>query len=312
MRYLPTLSLEAAGLQSSHTPRNVRFLETAQMPGRVFVNITTHGCGSGCSYCYIDGPTQSQNQLSHAEIVSSLDWLRRHPRFQQGPSGTVISLCPDTEPFKTTTSAQRIGWILQRVLPWGNRIQIATKEQVPAEILMAIERHRAALRQVVLFTTITTISRAKSIEPHAAAPDARAKNFESCRLASVVSCLYIKPFLPATAHDYTAFAELAGKARPDAICVGVLYKSTDVGQPLTHPVHGRMQSPGLEPSCLAFAERLKRDTQVPVFHTAVCVSAWASASLAAPRIWLDYPELCVGCRDCAGEFKSENRKEQYR
>ncbi len=286
-------------------PANVAFhdREGTNEPGRAFVNITTRGCGCGCRYCYIVDPGGPQVLISERQACESLEFLLAHPLFELGKHGTVLSLCPGTEPYRTKQSIHLIATILGQVLPLGNPVQISTKEAIPPEMLDLIGRLSSWKHQVVNFTSITTVSRASLIEPHAASVALRAGNFESCREAGLFSCIYIKPFTSLTYRDLPLFLELVAQSRPNAACVGMKYTSVpDEGRPYRHPIHANLRSGGIDALCRQFVEALESGTGgISVFHTSVCVTAVTRDRFPLPRIWREYPALCVSCRDCEGE-----------
>jgi hypothetical protein len=64
--------------------------------------------------------------------VQLVEELVDDPRFVHDRAGTILTLGPDTEPFKTPRS----NWcaLLTELLPLGNPIQFSTKEVLPIEI----------------------------------------------------------------------------------------------------------------------------------------------------------------------------------
>ena len=281
-------------------------------PGRFFVNVTSSGCGSSCAYCYVDGFRQGQVALTPDDLEESLRLMTAHPGFAAGPRGTLVSMCPDTEPFKTSVSTALVAQVLSRVLPIGNPLQLSTKEPVPPAILELIRERRRFAGQVILFTSSSTISKAATVEPSASPPAARFTNFEACRLYGITSCLYVKPFLPATYADLELYVDVARNYRPSTACVGVLYKPSRAGEAANsprpgskfhHPVHTELEAPALETSVIEFRARLAQVLEGPVFHSSVCVSAHARGWYPSPHIWRELPDLCVRCRDCEGDLR---------
>ena len=218
---------------------HIQFLNEGGVRGdRVFVNITTAGCGSGCSYCYIVRPNGPQTFIDTLTLQSTADSLLRCDDFIEGQMGTIISLCPDSDPFKSEESTERFESVLQQLIPLGNPIQIPTKEVYPKSTLALINRLQRG-NQVVAFTSFSSLSKASKIEPRAASVDERFSNFQRCRDYGVFGCLYLKPFLPGTIADLGEFVSRANAARPDALCVGILYSTSDKGDDAqyNHPVH---------------------------------------------------------------------------
>jgi len=285
-------------------PGHIHFLNESDLRGdRAFVNITTRGCGSGCSYCYIDGPKLRQSFVAETEIKRTAKALLAHEDFIPGRMGTIVSLCPDSDPFKTPESVRLFEMLLCEVIPLGNPIQIPTKEVYPASSLALIARlaHR---NQVVAFTSFSTLARAATVEPGAASIADRFDNFRRCRDHGVFSGLYLKPFLPSTVRDLEEFILRTNETRPDSLCVGILYSTTDKGDQseYNHPVHAELSAKPIDDAFKHFVERFKIATGVPMFHSSVCVSAYALNRFPTPHIWRSYPSLCVGCRDCEADF----------
>ncbi|MEV0195774.1 radical SAM protein [Nonomuraea sp. NPDC050691] len=281
---------------------NVRFLEEVRLapePGRVFVNVTSRGCGSGCSYCYVDGFREVQELVDFDQFRASIDALVSDESFQPGPDGTVVSMCPDTEPFKTPESTDRVLFAAKRVLRLGNPVQFSTKERLPERALAEVADAARRPEQVVWFTSMTTVSAAHQVEPGAAPIIERLRNFERCRAHGMPSCLYIKPFLPSMLRDTDRLIELLLAHPPDSICVGILYKANERGtRSHRHPVHPGLTSRGLDDRFIEFVSRLRQAGDIKIFHSAICVNAWQLDREPSPPIWSSYPELCVSCRGC--------------
>lgn len=277
--------------------------------GRFFINISKRGCGSGCSYCYIDGTHDQQTLLDESEVLDSITIMQKHPDFTPGARGTLVSLCPDTEPCKTVQSTDMVIKLLEHLLPLGNPIQLSSKERIPADLLQLVSTRRRFDGQFVLFVSSSTISRVAAIEPHAAPPAERFANIAASQRYGVLSCLYLKPFLPATLIDLPIYAEVIRDYAPSMICVGVLYSAKESNMPesaasLHHPVHSALGSPGKWESMSTFRTQLVNRFRTPVFFSSVCVSAYARNWFPTPRIWQDYSSLCVNCRSCDSQYQS--------
>lgn len=298
------MTMEISATETSPMlPAHMHFLTTGGVSSdRVFVNITTSGCGSGCSYCYIINPTGKQVFVDMGALTGSGDALRAHPDFRPGPRGTIISLCPDSDPFKVPEATMRTEEVLRSVLPLGNPVQIPTKEKMPLSTLRLI-RDNAAHNQVVMFTSFSSLAKASKIEPNAASVEDRVSNFRACREHGVFSGMYLKPFLPSTLNDLDQVISILKESPPDSICVGILYSTTDKADSTAygHPVHSNLTAGAIDTKFERFVEGIKANSSVPLFHSSVCVTAWALDRYPTPHIWIDHPTLCVNCRDCAGE-----------
>jgi len=70
---------------------------------RAFIDIATYGCGFGCEYCYTEGKKDRQVLLTQEQLLFSLNITRTSSYFEKGRNGSVITLCPNTEPLMTNS-----------------------------------------------------------------------------------------------------------------------------------------------------------------------------------------------------------------
>jgi DNA repair photolyase len=279
----------------SEVPSNIIISE-----GRFFINITHHGCGNGCSFCYISQPKKEQHLINLDDLKISLDYVQNHSNFQKGRNGTLISLCPDTEPFKTECSTNCIAIILEHFLLLGNPIQISTKEVIPQEILELIQKNIKYIGQIVIFTSNSSISQSSRIEPYK-----RFENFIRCRDFGILSCMYIKPFLDLTINDLELYVDAIIKYSPDIVCTGIEYKKETKDSTkilFNHPAYKNLKCNDLSENLIVFRERVSKTISNPVFFSSICVSAFARDYFPTPFIWKDLPKLCVKCRDCQKDY----------
>jgi DNA repair photolyase len=293
-------------MQSEITNPNV-YTNLKLTEGRFFINITSQGCGSGCSYCYINGAQDKQVLIEEEQLFSSINYLRENKNFVLGKQGTLISLCPDTEPFKTENSTSLIMNILKTILPWGNPIQIPTKERIPQKILKIIKSLMIYPEQVVIFVSSSTISKASKIEPYAALPYERFSNFKLCQSYNILSCLYIKPFLLCTEKDIELYIDVIHDYQVSLVCIGILYTKNSatpiLKSNLHHPVHLELTSKGLNDKSLNFRTKIAQKFELPIFYSSVCVSAYVRNWIPSPKIWIDFPSLCINCRNCDSDYQ---------
>lgn len=267
---------------------------------RLFFNITKSGCGSNCFYCYVNDSARLQNYYSKQYIEKSINYLLKDSNFIKGRNGTLVSFCPSTEPFKTVVSSFLISLPIKNIMPHGNPIQISTKEAIPTSILQLINDNMTYDGQVVLFISISSISKAQIFEPHASPISLRFSNFDICRLRNIRTCLYIKPFLQDIVEDRIQLFDLLNHFHPDAFCIGIYYKKhTNSNAPYRHPVHKSYYSKGVSQNLSEFRLSLAENFPgIPIFLNSTCVSSYFANRTPPRQIWIEDPNLCIKCRDC--------------
>lgn len=274
------------------------FLRSKTDPSaRVFVNITRRGCGSGCSYCYVEEFQAPQVLLSEQEVVSAIEATMAEPLFVNGREGTIVSFCPDTEPFKTEISTELMIKAVTLAASRGNRIQISTKEVVPLTFWKACSKLQRYYGQFVVFVSLTTFRKAATVEPFAAVPEQRLTNFAAAKADGIAACLYVKPFTKVTGSDLWFFQAAVAASRPSAVCVGMIYQSSvpAVESMGKHPAHAELSTRGVTTSLENFVAALEKSCDVPIFYTSVCVSGALASSRPRPNVRRVLPNLCTNC-----------------
>lgn len=272
------------------------------VPGRFFIDIAVSGCGSGCTYCYVETAKGNQILLTQQDIVDTVNYIKNNTNYKAGKNGSIISLCPNTEPFKTSESSLLIRTILESFLPMGNIIQISTKEEIPEELLVTAEKLSIFERQVYFFISTSSITKANIVEPYAAPIDIRFKNFQTIKKhKKITSCMYIKPFCQYTADDLQYYIEKIEGYSPDAICVGVDFiKRTILQQPCDLLYHDKeiidkALNSEIEFQIKTFSNCIQEKTLMPVFHSSTCVLSKFTNIPFNPNIKKVAIELCIEC-----------------
>jgi ferredoxin len=279
---------------TDHRPRLVSW--TGQ---RAFLDIAASGCGTGCRYCYIAAPRAAQRLQSSAVMDQALEQLVGDSRFRPGVGGSLITLSPNTEPFKTTDSEALTNRILTALLPLGNSIQLATKERIPESTLAIADHHAHSKRQLVIFLSMTSLRLAAHLEPEAAPVAERVQNVSRVRQRRCTACVYIKPFLPVARAEVGQFVELLLPHSPELVCVGVLYRHAWTGdRHLSHPMRADFYATAVSSAQQEFCATLERQLGAHVFLTSTCVSSYLVDKEPPVPVWRDYPQLCVRCRAC--------------
>lgn len=274
--------------------------------GRFFIDIAISGCGSACTYCYVKDAHENQILIDKADLVESLKCLINSPYFVKGKQGSIISLCPNTEPFKSKDSANLVLCILESFLPIGNPIQISTKESIPSEILEASQNLCIFQRQVFLHISTSCISKMNIIEPFASPIDIRFENFDRIKFYDkLTSCFYIKPFNNNTFKDLDKYIDLINYYKPDVVCVGIDFKKTTIlDKPCDLLYHSKevvekVLDRDIATKIALFRKRIEDKTLIPVFHSSTCIISKFINSTTNSNIKVVAPRLCIKCGGCS-------------
>jgi hypothetical protein len=270
--------------------------------GRAFLPISQKGCGSGCKYCYISAPSAKQLLFDSAAISKLCDDLLNSAAFRPGREGTLISITPETEPFKTKSSTSLVIQIIRAVTRFGNPIQVSTKELLSPTVYDAIDDASTYVGQVLIFTSMSSLSLSDRIEPYAPTARMRFSNFLATDARMFRTCLYLKPFMPSLLRDVDALGELALRHRPNAVCIGMAYARSKRSYRYHHPVHPNWVSPGMTLDMRIFRDRIAALTHIPSFFNSTCVSSFFANREPPRAIWRDDTALCVKCRGCGDDL----------
>lgn len=280
---------------------NIKYVDN-----RFFVDIATSGCGSGCIYCYIKGSNEKQILMDECKFKESLQSIKNSSYFVKGKQGSIISLCPNTEPFKSKESSQIIKYVLESLLPLGNPIQISTKELIPIEILEFAQKNCIHEKQVYINISTSCISKANIIEPNASPIEVRFNNFEIIKnYNKLTSCIYIKPFTQNTWNDLDKYIELINIYMPDVACIGIDFKkNTILEEPCDLLYHSKdivdkAFHSDIKSKIISFREKIKDKTLIPVFHSSTCIISKFCNHPINSNIKTVAPELCVQCNVCS-------------
>jgi ferredoxin len=269
--------------------------------GRAFIPIARSGCGVACKYCYIASPADNVVPLSPRQVQKLLESLRRCLLDPREPRPIMAIGC-DTEvgvsPSLTNNVLACLDFAAQHTLP----VQIATKFPLALELRDALENWPADLAPPMVFTTITTMTISKRLEPNAPDPATRAANFAS-HLPRWQSYALIKPFLNTSAEDRDFLVGLLGAQHGlDGVVVGVRYRrrsaAGNLGDP--HPVARDWIATLPSEAAKVFVRRLG-DLGLRVFMNTQCASSWHDPSLDSTIVRINYPHLCVQCGRCPEE-----------
>lgn len=252
---------------------------------RVFVDLGTSACASGCTYCYVL-PGRSI-PYGWREIESALDGLLESRRFVPGKSGTIITFGGHTEIFRSRALIELLIRALPRVCQFGNPVQVSTKQFVNEETVRAIQNCGRYVGQISLFVSCASISTAILFERAADPPRKRWATFSNLRIAGLPCSLLIKPWLGGTTRrDLMGLARIAADFSLDAVCLGALYVTRRISESVssldlqnegsrgtaTHPLIVEPHFSISPPACV-MSEFQARLYPIPLFSSTICVSA---------------------------------------
>jgi len=257
--------------------------------GRVFIDIA-YGCGNGCSYCYSQHANEFQVAYRTNTLNKIITAIINDKRFVKGKAGTLISLCPNTEPLKTREAAIALLFVIEKLSPIGNRIQISTKSIISDFFINEINKLNIPVGQITMFISISSLSNYDKYEPNTPNIYQRIGNIIKLKNTNIKTCLYIKPFL-LLENDIKYIIDTVNKTTPDAVCIGMQYFQGGSGN-YRHPVNISSFSEGISSAMKIFKE--KYDSNKPLFLTSSCVVSYinrcALENISIPQ------QFCLGCK----------------
>lgn len=200
---------------------------------RIFVN-TDIGCKAKCSYCYLPHLIY-QDEINSISAQEAIIFVENTTLFKSGEEGTILSIgcyseCLDEANVLKTKE------IIEHFIPFGNYIQLATKQEVPQMIIDAIIKHRKFEHQVSIYISMPTMSAIAQLEEGTASVNTRLGNIERCISSNVPVVLYIKPFIGGiTDEDTDLFLNIIKEKSIPVIIGGFLstsnsFQMADVGE----------------------------------------------------------------------------------
>lgn len=239
---------------------------------RIFFDVASDGCGSGCVYCFSKHPAFRQVLLSEKMINSICDEIISLPNCNE----TIISLCPNTEPMKSKESRELVKLIICRLASNVKFIQIATKEEIPISFLEFLNRKAKFEGQIRISISLPYLHNVDIIEPNAADIFSRIKNFSNIKkYSNLVSILYLRPFNKQMLMDKFEYTKLINDYNPDNICLGAEFVPRVDGEQLCTYMYNTQLAPEIFERAeiediFEFAEYLRRETHCEVFYSSIC------------------------------------------
>ena len=259
---------------------------------RVFIDIG-EGCGNACKYCYLDDADKPQKVFNHNMIDDCIQEILSNPEFKPGKTGTIISFCPHTEPFKSSFSTKAMIFAIRKLAPYKNLMQLATKEIIPDFFITEVNDILDD-RQLTAFISVSSLEKQSCLEPFASDYRKRFENINKLRGSKVKGCIYLKPFL-FEEKEFESLFRLIKEVNPDAVCIGIVYSHFEkqTTEFLKHPTEDSLLSKGTNDKMHKFCNYIKC-ANIPVHFTSTCVIAqlnylWNNVSI--PQ------ELCVSCSE---------------
>lgn len=185
---------------------------------RIFIDVAYYGCGSGCKYCYV--PSSSEEQLlAPYEDLEKVVWYLSVNHILDN---RIVSFCPNTEPFKTRESAERVLFIIRKIKEYQCHIQISTKEYIDDDFLLELEK--LAGDNTIFINVSMPFLDISEIEPGAASIKRRVINIERVAQCAHLKCgLYIKPFTKSAFNNLHWYIEIIKEMLPDYVCIGMAF-----------------------------------------------------------------------------------------
>ena len=259
---------------------------------RVFLDIAYRGCGNGCKYCYVPSASEEQKLASYKDLSQAIECLNNYPKCPQ-----IISFCPNTEPFKTAGSIDRVLFVLRGLQDQRYHIQISTKEYMSNLLLQKL--NLLAEKNKIFINISIPFLESYKIEPGASNVEQRILNLERVQHYSHLKCgLYIKPCTQKAIDNVDQYIAIAKRTHPDYVCVGVIFEqSTDIPCTTLHRKKDAIQVITTQKNLLvAFAAKIRISVQCPVVYSSVCAISQLSRYPCLLNLWQYDIDICNGCK----------------
>lgn len=260
--------------------------------GRVFIDVAYEGCGSGCKYCYVSSSADRQLLASYADLGRAVEYL--NIRYQNREC--IISFCPNTEPFKTKDSIDRVLFVLYRLKGSKFHVQISTKEYISDALLH--ELNDLAGSSAIFINVSIPFLNMKEMEPGAADIEKRILNIERIQHYPGLKCgLYIKPCFSKTIYDAEKYIAVIHQKRPDYICIGVAFdqKADTPCATLHRETDAAAVISAQKDLIIKFAEKLQASVECPVVYSSICAVFQAGYAPCSLDLWRYDRTFCNAC-----------------
>ncbi len=265
--------------------------------GRIFIDVAYYGCGSGCKYCYVTSASENQVLASYEDLTQVVKYLNRHYQNKK----CIISFCPNTEPFKTKDSIDRVLFVLRGLQVGKYNVQISTKEYICDTLLN--ELNILAKHNAIFINVSMPFLDMKEIEPDAANIKERISNIERIQRYSYLNCgLYIKPCSQKAINDVEKYIAIVNQTKPDYICIGVAFdKKMDFPCATLHRENDAMIIISAQKDLIIkFAQKIKASVQCPVVYSSICAIFQKNCCNCFLDLWHYDKSLCDSCNVFCG------------
>lgn len=239
---------------------------------RIFFDVASDGCGSGCIYCFSKHPANPQRLLTEKKVVEICDKILCLPECGK----SILSLCPNTEPMKSEESRKVVKRIIDKLVNSVKFIQISTKEMIPLEFLQYLNSVAKFPGQIRISISLPYLRDVELIEPGAEMIKRRIKNFDNIsKFSNLVSILYLRPFNRQMIQNKKTYVELINKYKPDDICLGVEFVPKVNGEQFCTYVYDKKHADNIfenveREEIFHFAEYLRSNTKRKIFYSSTC------------------------------------------
>ena len=237
---------------------------------RVFIDVAYRGCGSGCKYCYVPSASAEQLLASYEDLVKVVGYLSANHLLDD----QIVSFCPNTEPFKTRESAERVLFVIRRIKEYQCHIQISTKEYIDNDILQELEK-LAGDNKVFINISMPFLN-ASEIEPGAADIQKRVENIERIGRYAHLKCgLYIKPCTKVAINNAHSYIKIIKEVSPDYVCIGIAFdkKAKIPCTSLYHQEDAELIIATQQEMLKEFALQIKSISKCRVVYSSICAIA---------------------------------------
>lgn len=264
-----------------------------EAPGRLLVDIAHKGCGNDCRYCYVSSRGEKQHLLSYYEIIELYELLGDLIDIK---GFTVISFCPNTEPFKSQESTDRVLLIIEKLKEKKCCFQISTKEYISNELLERI--NKLACEFPIFINISIPILDNRNIEPYALYANDRFDNIKRIHKFDNLKCgLYIKPVLNDTLNKADKYIILINEYLPDYVCTGALFDIVIENMCIStyNPEVAAKIFQNQANSLMRFNQKIKENVPVPIVYSSICAIYKTLKKECKLRLWEHNAHMCEKC-----------------